>query len=88
MVDPLAEALADPTLSAEARQKLQNVQDVLRADAQARLISLFFEGDEPRAAVAFGDVDAAELIVVVLHGIDTDLAAFPGWAGIARRLCA
>ena len=88
MVDPLAEALADPTLSTDARQKLQNVQDVLHADSQARLISLFFEGEEPRAAVAFGDFDAAELIVVVLHGIDTDLAAFRGWAGIAQRLCA
>jgi len=88
VVDPLAEALADPGVSADARQKLQNVQDVLHADAQARLISLFFEGEEPRAAVAFGDLDTAELIVVVLHGIDTDLAAFPGWAGVAQRLCA
>ncbi|MGO4678481.1 alpha/beta hydrolase [Microbacterium sp. 2MCAF23] len=88
MVDPLAAALADPTVSADARQKLQHVQDVLREDPQARLISLFFEGEEPRAAVAFGDVDAAELIVVVLHGIDTDLAVFARWADIARRLCA
>ncbi|GAA4479180.1 alpha/beta hydrolase [Microbacterium panaciterrae] len=88
MVDPLAEALADPGLPAETRQKLQNVQDVLRADPQAHLLSLFFEGDEPRASVAFGDVDAAETIVVVLHGIDTDLADFPSWAALTRRLCA
>ncbi len=88
MVDPLAQALADPALSSEARQKLQNVQDVLRADPQARLLSLFFEGEEPRASVAFGDVDAAETIIVVLHGIDTDLADFPGWAALTWRLCA
>ena len=88
MVDPLAEALADPTVSAEARRKLQLVQDVLHHDPQARLTSLFFEGEEPRAAVAFGDFDAADLIVVVLHGIDTDLAEFPGWAEIAQDLCA
>jgi len=88
VVDPLAKALADPSVSAEARRKLQNVQDVLHADPQARLISLFFEGEEPRAAVAFGDIDAADLIVIVLHGIDTDLAEFPGWAQIAQGLCA
>ncbi|VXB31175.1 Alpha/beta hydrolase [Microbacterium sp. 8M] len=88
MVDPLAEALADPTVSAEARRKLQLVQEVLRRDPQAQLTSLFFEGEEPRAAVSFGDVDAADLIVVVLHGIDTDLAAFPAWAEIAQDLCA
>ncbi|MBS1906346.1 MAG: hypothetical protein JST33_07195 [Actinobacteria bacterium] len=88
MVDPLAEALADPSVSADARAKLQHVQDVLHADPQARLISLFFEGEEPRAAVAFGDFDDADLIAVVLHGIETDLADFPGWADIARRLCA
>ncbi|MDQ4215633.1 alpha/beta hydrolase [Microbacterium sp. ASV81] len=88
MVDPLAEALADPTLSDEARQKLRNVQGVLRADPQARLLSLFFEGEEPRASVAFGDFDAADVIAVVLHGIDTDLDDFPSWAAVARRLCA
>lgn len=88
MVDPLAAALADPSVSATARQKLQQVQDVLHEDPQAQLISLFFEGEEPRAAVAFGEVDTADLIVVVLHGIDTDLAAFRAWAGIAQRLCA
>lgn len=88
MVDPLAQALADPSVSAEARDKLQRVQDVLHADPQARLISLFFEGEEPRAAVAFGDFDTAELIVVLLHGIDTDLAAFPAWAGVAQAVCA
>ncbi|SFR74315.1 Alpha/beta hydrolase [Microbacterium azadirachtae] len=88
MVDPLAKALADPSVSADARQKLQHVQDVLHADPQAQLISLFFEGEEPRAAVAFGDFDEADLIVVVLHGIDTDLDAFPAWAEIAQDLCA
>ncbi|MBS1697551.1 MAG: hypothetical protein JST25_04015 [Actinobacteria bacterium] len=87
MVDPLAEALADPSVSADARQKLQHVQDVLQADPQAQLISLFFEGEEPHAAVAFGDFDAADLIAVVLHGIDTDLSAFPAWAQIAQQLC-
>ena len=88
MVDPLAEALADPSLSADARQKLQHVRDVLHADPQARLISLFFEGEEPRAAVAFGDLGAADLIAVVLHGIDTDLAAFPARAEMTQALCA
>lgn len=88
MVDPLAEALSDPSLSPEVRRKLRNVQDVLRADPQARLLSLFFEGEEPRAAVAFGDLATAETVVFLLHGTDTDLTAFPGWAAIAQRLCA
>ncbi|MBS1673253.1 MAG: hypothetical protein JSS74_04745 [Actinobacteria bacterium] len=87
MVDPLAEALDDPSITPEVRRKLQNVRDVLDADPQSRLTSFFFEGEEPRAAVAFGDFDAADVIAVVLHGIETDLDAFPGWAEIGQRLC-
>lgn len=88
MPDPLADALAREDLTAEARRKLGNVRDVLAADPQARLLSLFFLGPEPYASVAFGDLDRAEAISVVMHGIDTDLAQFPAWADSARRLCA
>jgi len=87
-VDPLAEALARDDLTADARNRLRGVERVLRDDPQARLLSLFFLGAEPHAVVSFGDVDRADLVAVVLHGINTDLSSFPRWAGIARRLCA
>ncbi|MGX1932984.1 alpha/beta hydrolase [Microbacterium resistens] len=88
MTDPLADALARPDLAEHARHKLQNVRDVLHEDSQARLLQLFFLGDEPYATIAFGDVATADLVVVVMHGIATDLSELPSWADTIRRLCA
>ncbi|WP_424936209.1 MULTISPECIES: alpha/beta hydrolase [Bacteria] len=87
-MDPLAEALAREELTDEAREKLRGLERTLADDPQARLLSLFFHGAGPRAVVSFGDVDHADLVAVVMHGINTDLSLFPRWAGIARRLCA
>ncbi|MDR6867206.1 hypothetical protein J2Y69_001807 [Microbacterium resistens] len=87
-MDPLADALARDDLTEDARGKLQGVAAVLREDAEARLLALFFLDDEPYAAVSFGDLDDADLIVLVLHGIDTDLGQLPAWADLTRRLCA
>lgn len=86
-VDELRAALARTDLADELRQKLQHVQRVLEADSQSTLMSFSMADGEPQAVVAFGDVDHADLIVYLLHGIDTTLTEFPGWADAAQRLC-
>lgn len=86
--DLLADALARTDLSEDAMRKLRNVEAVLAGDPEAHLLSLFVLDGEPYASVAFGDPDTADLLAIVLHGIDTDLEQFPAWADTTRRLCA
>ncbi|MFT4158274.1 MAG: alpha/beta hydrolase [Microbacterium sp.] len=84
----LHEALSRIDLPAQTRAKAQIVQSVLERDPQARLESFWIVGDRPYAVVAFGDPATADLVVYLLHGIDTDLAALPAWADAAQRVCA
>lgn len=88
MLRDLHEALARTDLPAHTRVKAQGVQDVLDRDPQARLESFWIADDRPYAVIAFGDPETADLVVFMLHGIDTDLAALPGWADAAQRVCA
>ena len=87
MIEELHASLARTDLSEDVRAKLQNVQKVLDSDPQSRLLSFSMAEEEPRAAVAFGDLDTADLIVFLLHGIDTTLREFPGWADAGQRVC-
>lgn len=87
MTDEFRAALARTDLPAELRQKLRNVQDVLDGDDQATLESFSLIGDEPYAVVSFGDLDNADLVAYMLHGIDTRLDALAPWADAAQRLC-
>lgn len=87
MLDDLRAELARPDLAPLTEQQLRNVLTVLEADPQARLESLTMSVPGPYAVVSFGDTAAADLIVYVLHGIDTDLTLFPGWADATQRLC-
>jgi hypothetical protein len=84
----LHEALARADLPAETLAKARIVQSVLDRDPQARLESFWIAGDRPYAVIAFGDPLAADLVVYLLHGMETDLSALPGWADAAQRLCA
>ncbi|MBO9625677.1 MAG: hypothetical protein J7484_04805 [Microbacterium sp.] len=88
MDDELAAALARTDLAAETQQKLRNVRAVLDRDPQAHLESFALVGDRPHAVIAFGDPDTADLVVYLLHGIDTDLLQLLGWADAAQRVCA
>ncbi|GAA3931595.1 alpha/beta hydrolase [Microbacterium soli] len=88
MIDDLRAELARTDLSPETEQKLRNLLTVLESDAQAHLESFEMVEPGPHAVVSFGDVDTADLIVFLLHGIETDLAQFPAWADAAQRLCA
>lgn len=87
MLRDLHDALARTDLPAETLEKARNVQRVLDSDSQSRLESFWIEGDRPYAVIAFGDPSTADLVVYLLHGIDTDLASLPGWADAAQRLC-
>ncbi|UNK70247.1 alpha/beta hydrolase [Microbacterium sp. H1-D42] len=88
MIDALRAELARSDLPEATRHKLQQVQTVLDGDPQARLQSFSTAGGEPRAVVSFGDVERADLVVYLLHGIDTGLDDFGPWAGAAQRVCA
>lgn len=88
MLAHLRATLERPDLPEGARQKIRAVQRVLDGDPQARLRSFRMVGHEPYASVAFGDPDGADLVVYLLHGIDTGLELFPAWAEAAQRLCA
>lgn len=87
MTEEFRAALARTDLDDETLQKLKNLQRVLDADPQAKMRSFSMVGGEPHAVVSFGDVDTADLIVYLLHGIETTLLQFPEWADAAQRLC-
>lgn len=88
VIDRLRAELARTDLPPATEQKLRGLMTVLENDPQASLQSLDLIAAGPHAVVAFGDLDTADLVVFVLHGIDTDLLAFAGWADAAQRLCA
>ncbi|MGF2948959.1 alpha/beta hydrolase [Microbacterium alcoholitolerans] len=88
MIDAFRAALGDLALPDETRGKLQLVQTVLDGDPQAMLQSFSMVGGEPRAVVSFGDLDSAELVTYVLHGIETGLGEFASWAAATQRICA
>lgn len=78
MREELDAALARPDLLEGVADKLAHLKKVLVADPQARLSAFSMAAGEPHAVMTFGDVDSAELVVYLLHGIDTDLGQFPG----------
>lgn len=88
MIDELDAALARPDLPAGMADKLAHLKKVLVADSQARLAAFSLATGEPHAVMTFGDVDSADLVVYLLHGIDTNLSSFPAWADAAQRICA
>lgn len=88
MSDGFAAALARTDLPTDVSRKLRRVQAVLDGDPEAHLESFALVGDRPHAVIAFGDPASADLVVYLLHGIDTDLDALPAWANAAQRLCA
>ena len=71
---------ADSRLSDDIKAKLDVLNEALKADPDSRLISLEFEGDEPRAAVAVGDLDKATSVSYMVHGIKTDTSNIGAWA--------
>lgn len=78
-------------LTAEQRAQLQGLSDTLDKQKKAHpdlpiaVLSLFMDTTEgePRATLGFGDVDGADQITTVTHGIATDLSSLDPWAASA-----
>lgn len=77
-------------LTEEQRGQLEGLRDQLaNADDQetvpVTLLSLSLETDDasPRASLGFGDVDIADQITTITHGIATDMAQLDEWSGTA-----
>src|SRR5690606_1546487 len=83
----LDDLLAELPNDSDAYGKLHqlSVQMDMR-DSTAMLLSLFFDGEEPRAAVSMGNVDEADQIVVMTHGISNNLGSMPSWLRTANDL--
>lgn len=81
----LAQALARDDLDDETRTRLEHLRAVIeqRGDDGTRptLLSFFLDTEgSPRANIAFGDVDNADQITTLTHGIRTDLGSLNEWA--------
>ncbi|MFS0853445.1 alpha/beta hydrolase [Microbacterium sp. 179-I 3D4 NHS] len=78
-------------LTEEQRAQLEGVRDYLDEqrerdpDVPVSLLCLFMDTTEekPRATLGFGDVDGADQITTVSHGIETDLNSLEPWAASA-----
>ncbi|GEM_PF-2022043 len=71
--------LEDGSISAETRAKLTEINKALKGDSDAKLISFELEGEEPRAAIAVGDLDNADSVSYMVHGIKTDTSGIGDW---------
>ncbi|WP_404442028.1 alpha/beta hydrolase [Microbacterium marinum] len=84
----LAQLLARDDLGDTQREQLTTLRRHLAArtsEPDRSLLSLFLETDDgsPRASVAYGDVDDADQINTLTHGIETDLGSLGVWSSSA-----
>lgn len=82
----LDQLLARDDLSEQQQAQLTMLRRHIDAAADSgeperTLLSLFLETDDgsPRASIGYGDVDTADQINTMTHGIDTDLSSLPAW---------
>lgn len=85
----LRQLLAGDDLSKSQRKQLEQLEQTLSVQ-DGTLLSLFLDTDDgsPRASVAFGDIDSADQVTTLSHGIETDLDSIEDWsagAGALRR---
>ncbi|MFK0402388.1 alpha/beta hydrolase [Microbacterium sp. NPDC090225] len=85
--------LLDGELTEDQRAKLESVQDLLRRGDRGEypptdLLSLFLETNDasPRVSLGFGDVDTADQVTTLTHGIATDVGQIDDWADSAVAL--
>lgn len=81
----LADVLARDDLDDETRSKLDRLRSVVekRSDdgSLPTLLSFFIDTEgSPRANIAFGDVETADQVTTLTHGIRTDLGSLQEWA--------
>lgn len=84
----------DGDLTAEQRAQLQRISDYLTKQKNAHpdlpitVLSLFIDTTEgePRVTLGFGDVDGADQITTITHGIETNLTSVDPWAASATSM--
>lgn len=82
----LGEILARDDLDEETRTRLTDLASRLderpiNDHPRAQLLSLFLDTDgSPRASLAWGDVDTADQITTMTHGIRADLGSYDEWS--------
>ena len=95
----LSDALVRDDLDAEVASRLAALRRALdvrtRDGSRPLLVGFFFDSDgSPRANLAFGDIDSADQVTTLTHGINTDLGSVAEWstgssdlqAALAREL--
>lgn len=83
----LEQILAGDQLDGHTRDKLETLASSLARDPELNLLSVFLDTDgTPRATLAWGDVDTADQVTTVSHGIDTDLGSLSPWSRSAQDL--
>lgn len=92
-VATLRQLLADPSLTDEQFERLFALSVLVDPASggpgaqQTVLLSVFLDSDgSPRASIAYGDVDSADQITALTHGISTDLGALRDWKESASAL--
>ncbi|MGO2750183.1 MAG: alpha/beta hydrolase, partial [Pseudoclavibacter sp.] len=90
--ETLKQLLARDDLTKEQRGQLEQLDDLLKGSAGGEqpltLLSLFLDTDDgsPRATVGFGDVDTADQVTTVTHGINTDMENVTDWGKTASTM--
>lgn len=76
-------------LSAAHREQLGELSELLNSnETRPQLLSLFQDSDDasPRASVGWGELDDADEIMTLSHGINEDLGSLGPWAESAARM--
>lgn len=88
----LRDLIAQP-LTEDQRAQLEGLEEALvdfvKQGDEPALLTLFLDSTDdgsPRASVAFGDVDTADQITTLTHGIETDTGNFREWGDSATNL--
>jgi len=68
------------------RTRLEAIDATLEAYPDAQIISFWLDGDEPRIALGFGDLERADSVTYIVHGINTDSKEAGPIGGIAHDL--
>lgn len=86
--ETLDQLLAGDDLREDYRAHLERLEEELDKPDAPKLLSLFQETADgsPRASIGWGDIDHADQITTLSHGITEDLAAFPDWAHSAQTM--
>lgn len=87
----LANALAQGDMDEETRTRLEDLHAVLerrgRDGSSPTLLSFFLDSDgSPRANLAFGDIETADQVTTLTHGIRTDLGSVVEWSHAGANL--